>query len=259
MTLDIYQVDAFTDTLFSGNPAAICPLEDWIPDEKMQQIAMENNLSETAFFVKDKSGYRLRWFTPTDEVDLCGHATLASAHVLFEHLGYTGEKITFQTNSGDLHVHQKDGQLVMDFPATKRKKVIAPANLLKALNVSPLEVFKADDYMVVVEKQQQVENLDPNIPLLGTLKTRGVIVTARGEEIDFVSRFFAPSVGVDEDPVTGSAHTMLAPFWAKKLGKKVLRAQQISRRGGVVGCEVVGDRVKLKGNAITFLQGTISL
>lgn len=258
MTLDIFQVDAFTNSLFSGNPAAVCPLDGWIPDEQMQQIAMENNLSETAFFVKNGDAYHLRWFTPTDEVDLCGHATLASAHVLFEHLGYSGDKITFRTNSGDLLVHQKEAHLVMDFPSTEGKKVIAPTNLLKALNVSPLEVLKADDYMVVVEKQEQVEKLDPNIALLGTLKTRGVIVTARGREVDFVSRFFAPAVGVDEDPVTGSTHTLLAPYWAAKLNKKKLQARQLSSRGGTIGCNLRKKRVELSGQAVTFLKGKIS-
>lgn len=259
MTIDLYQVDAFAEQLFEGNPAAVCPLDEWLPDETLQKIAMENNLSETAFFVRDENKYRLRWFTPTDEVDLCGHATLASAYVLFEHLGVQEKEIVFDSNSGELRVKKQGDELAMDFPATIGKKAIPPSSLLKALNVSPLEVYKADDYMVVMEKEQQIRKLKPNISLLETIKTRGIIVTAPGSEVDFVSRFFAPAVGVDEDPVTGSTHTMLAPYWAKKLGKDKLQARQISQRGGNIRCKLLDGRVEIAGKALTYLTGQISI
>lgn len=263
MELDLYQVDAFTSKPFEGNPAAVCPLEEWMPDELLQKIAMENNLSETAFFMEEGNGYRLRWFTPEAEVDLCGHATLASAHVLFEHLGYAGEEILFHSNSGELKVSKGEHLLVMDFPQTPGSKVEPPELLLEAmsLDASVAETYRATDYMMVLGNQSAVEKLDPDYQLLKQLKTRGIIVSAPSDspEYDFVSRFFAPALAINEDPVTGSAHTMMAPFWADRFGKKNLKARQISRRGGDVHCTVLRDRVELGGQAVTYLQGTVRI
>lgn len=257
MKLPIYQVDAFATKVFEGNPAAVCPLNEWLSDEVMQNIAMENNLSETAFFVNQGESYRLRWFTPETEVDLCGHATLASAHVLFEHLGYEEEVIRFGSNSGELRV-QKDGdRLVMDFPTSELEESEVPSELEEALGALPTELFRADDYLYIVDSEQQIRALDPDFRLLKQVNTRGIIITAPSEEFDFVSRFFAPAVGIDEDPVTGSAHTMLAPYWSKRLGKDKLIGRQISKRGGTVYCHQKGDRVELGGEARTFMKGQI--
>lgn len=259
MKLPIYQVDAFATEVFEGNPAAVCPLYEWLPDVVMQNIAMENNLSETAFFVNQGESYRLRWFTPQTEVDLCGHATLASAYVLFEHLGYEEEVIRFDSNSGELRVQKVGDRLVMDFPTSDLEESEAQAELEEALGVSPSELFKADDYLYVVDSEKEVRNLDPDFRLLKRIDTRGIIVTAPGEEFDFVSRFFAPAVGINEDPVTGSAHTMLTPYWSKRLGKEELVGRQISRRGGTVYCYHKGDRVELGGEARTFMEGQIKI
>ncbi|GAA5521961.1 PhzF family phenazine biosynthesis protein [Aliifodinibius salicampi] len=260
MNLKIYQVDAFASAIFHGNPAAVCPLEEWLAKEQMQNIAMENNLAETAFFVKEEEGYALRWFTPQTEVDLCGHATLASAHVLFEHMGYKKEVIRFHTNSGILSVRRKGDQLTMDFPTAELNDFEPPAVLEEALRLPPTKVYKDTDILYVVNNGLQLRNMDPDFRLLKQLNTRGVIVTAPGiGDVDFLSRFFAPAVGVDEDPVTGSAHTMLTPYWSKRLGKKRLIGRQISKRGGTVYCEYKGDRVVLSGEACTYLEGTILL
>ncbi|WP_138431419.1 PhzF family phenazine biosynthesis protein [Fodinibius saliphilus] len=259
MRLDIYQVDAFAKELFEGNPAAVCPLEEWLPDEQMQQIAMENNLSETAFFVQTDNGFHLRWFTPTTEVDLCGHATLATAHVIFEHLNYPENEIHFNSRSGELIVKKEQGRLKMNFPAAKVKEAQLPDFLEKAIGVSCQELYRDTDLLYVVESEQQVRDLNPDIRLLAKADVRGVIVTALGNEVDFVSRFFAPNAGVDEDPVTGSAHTMLIPYWSEKLGKKELIARQISQRGGTVYCTYLGERVQLAGEACTFLEGKVQL
>jgi PhzF family phenazine biosynthesis protein len=254
MKQKIYQVDAFADRLFEGNPAAVCPLDEWLPDGKLQQIAMENNLSETAYFVDEDDGYRLRWFTPAAEVDLCGHATLASAHVLFEHLDYRNPEITFNSNSGPLKVRKDSGMLVMNFPTSVWEEADPPEELMDALGTGAEEVYRASDYMVVLESEEQVRNLDPNFFLLNRIETRGVIVTAPGEQYDFVSRFFAPAVGINEDPVTGSAHTMLAPYWSERLGKDELKARQVSNRGGTVYCRMLADRVEIAGKAVTYLE-----
>lgn len=259
MQLTLYQVDAFASAVFEGNPAAVCPLDEWISDELMQQIAMENNLSETAFFVEDGDKYQLRWFTPTTEVDLCGHATLASAHVLFEHLGYDKEEIRFSCNSGELSVQKEDGRLVMNFPASELNISAVPDILEEAIEIPSKELYRDTDYLYVVENEEQVQNLNPDIRLLKKADVRGIIVTAPGKEVDFVSRFFAPGAGVDEDPVTGSAHTMLTPYWSKELGKRELVARQVSQRGGTVYCKFLGDRVELGGTAKTFMKGTITL
>lgn len=260
MSLPIFQVDAFTSELFAGNPAAVVPLEEWLTDEQMQNIAAENNLSETAFFVKEGDGYRLRWFTPTVEVDLCGHATLASAHVLFEELGYSEGEIIFKTKSGLLTVSKKDNRLLMNFPGDHMDKAEAPDVLFRALGIpKTFEVYKSDDYMVVLDSEEEVAALKPDIKMLSEVEARGIIVTAPGNEVDFISRFFAPQSGVDEDPVTGSAHTKSTPYWSKKLGKEELKARQISKRGGDLICKMKGDRVEISGSAITYLKGEITV
>lgn len=259
MKFTLYQVDAFASSVFEGNPAAVCPLEEWIPKEQMQQIAMENNLSETAFFVSTNGLYRLRWFTPATEVDLCGHATLASASVLFNHLGYSEDVIRFESNSGELLVRREGERLIMNFPAAALHEAKAPDFLKQAIGIPPKELYKDTDYLYVIDTEQQVRNLDPDIRLLKKADVRGVIVTAPGEAVDFVSRFFAPAAGVDEDPVTGSAHTMLTPYWSRRLGKDELIGRQVSRRGGTVYCQHLGDRVELGGQAQTFMKGEIEI
>lgn len=259
MKLTLYQVDAFANHIFEGNPAAVCPLDEWLPDDLMQNIAMENNLSETAFFVEQGGDYRLRWFTPATEVDLCGHATLASSHVIFEHLGYNQDTIRFDSNSGALQVHKEDDRLVMNFPASVGESVEVPEYLEEAIGLPAQELYKDTDYLYIVENENQVKNLEPDIRLLKKADVRGIIVTAPGKDVDFVSRFFAPGAGVDEDPVTGSAHTMLTPYWASRLGKEEMVARQISKRGGTVYCRMKGDRVELGGHACTVMQGEVSI
>jgi PhzF family phenazine biosynthesis protein len=257
MKLRQFQVDAFARKLFEGNPAAVCPLETWLDDAVLQGIATENNLSETAFFVPSGQGYELRWFTPAAEVDLCGHATLATAFVLFERLGHVQPEIAFHTRSGTLTVRQQDGLLVMDFPASMPEPCEAPRALVEGLGQPPAEVLAAADYVVVFDDEASIRNLQPDFGRLKQVRRRAVCVTAPGDEVDFVSRFFAPRVGIDEDPVTGSAHCQLTPYWAARLGKTKLRARQISRRGGEVLCELRGDRVLLAGSAVLFAEGTI--
>jgi PhzF family phenazine biosynthesis protein len=259
MKLLMYQVDAFTDRVFSGNPAAVCPLESWLPDTVLQAVAAENNLAETAFFVKEGSGYRLRWFTPMAEVDLCGHATLASADVLFRIMGYSGRSIQFETRSGILEVERRDGLYAMDFPATAPVECGASPVLADALGVTPQRILKAFDHIAVLETEAQVRAVSPNFARLADLDLRGVIVTARGARADFVSRFFAPKLGVNEDPVTGSTHCELAPYWGPQLGKTSMRAEQVSPRGGTVLCEIRGDRVTLSGGAAHYMTAEIQI
>jgi predicted PhzF superfamily epimerase YddE/YHI9 len=259
MRLRQYQVDAFANRLFEGNPAAVCPLEHWLQDEVLQAIAEENRLSETAFFVPVGEIFQLRWFTPLAEVDLCGHATLATAHVLFAILGYPEPVVRFSTRSGDLSVERQGDSLAMDFPALPLAACEAPRMLIEALGDVPLEVLAADDYVAVYDSEAAILGLEPDMSKLRNLELRGVCVTARGRDVDFVSRFFAPRVGVPEDPVTGSAHCELAPYWAQRLGRKRLRARQLSSRGGEVHCQVSGDRVILSGRAVTFMEGEIFL
>jgi PhzF family phenazine biosynthesis protein len=259
MKLRQYQVDAFASRPFQGNPAAVCPLERWLPDELMQAIAGENNLSETAFFVPSDRGYALRWFTPVAEVDLCGHATLASAHVLFEHLGHAQPSITFATRSGDLIVERRDGRLVMDFPACPPEPCATPDGLAEGLGRRPIKVLAGDDYLAVFESEADIRAIVPDHALLSRLDRRGVCITAPGESADFVSRFFGPKLGVPEDPVTGSAHCMLTPYWAGRLGRDSLSARQVSRRGGDLGCELRGDRVLIAGRAVTVMTAEIDL
>lgn len=259
MKIRQYQVDAFATRAFEGNPAAVCPLDRWLDDGLLQAIAEENNLSETAFFVPSDKGFRLRWFTPAIEVGLCGHATLATAHVLFEHLGYPGRAVTFETRSGALTVKRKGDSLEMDFPASPATPCASFEPLARALGRQPLEVLRADDYMVVFEDEAAIRGIKPDFSLLGRLDLRGVIITAPGSAYDFVSRFFAPRLGIPEDPVTGSAHCTLAPYWAGRLGKRVLSARQVSKRGGSIACELDDGRVLLSGSAVTFMEADISL
>jgi len=258
MKIKQYQVDAFTTRVFEGNPAAVCPLASWLSDEILQAIAQENNLSETAFFVPSDKGFGLRWFTPVKEVDLCGHATLATAHIIFEALGYPKQTITFETRRGELIVDKKGERLEMDFPAYPPTPREPSEALIKGLGQRPIEVFVADDYLAVFDSETTVRAITPNLALLGELDLRGVIITAPGTDVDFVSRFFAPKFGIPEDPVTGSAHCALAPFWAKKLGKNILTARQVSKRGGDITCEIKADRVLLSGCAVTFMEAEIT-
>jgi predicted PhzF superfamily epimerase YddE/YHI9 len=257
MKLEIFQVDAFTSKPFGGNPAAIVPLEQWLPDETMQAIAMENNLAETAFFVRSENGYDLRWFTPTIEMDLCGHATLASGFLIFEILGADQQILRFQTRSGELTVEKVGGRYVLDFPSRPGVVTEPPAGLIEAVGKKPKEVLKSRDYMLVYESEADVVSIKPNFEALARINTHAVIVTAKGDDADFVSRFFAPEVGVPEDPVTGSAHCTLIPYWAEKLGKEKLYARQVSWRGGELFCELAGDRVKIGGDAVLFMKGEI--
>jgi len=260
MKIPIYQVDAFTDKAFGGNPAAVCPLKEWIRPEVMQKIAMENNLSETAFFVKEGDVYGLRWFTPTSEVDLCGHATLASSHVLFEELGYDEEEIKFETKSGRLVVKRDGNRLLMDLPANKMVQVQGPPILFQALGIKPTTfTFKSDDYMIVLDSEEEVASLEPDFKMLKEVDAPGVIVSAQGEEVDFVSRYFAPRIGIDEDPVTGAAHTKLTPYWSERLEKKEMEARQISNRVGVLTVRDKNDRVEILGSAVTFMRGEIKI
>ena len=262
MKLDLYQVDAFTDQLFKGNPAAVCPLESWLPDERMQQIAAENNLAETAFYVPQGDRFGLRWFTPTTEVDLCGHATLATAHVLLEVLQLPVSEVQFDTRSGILRVRREGKRLVMDFPADTLTPTDVPALAGKGLGISqPVACFRGlSDYLIVLENQSQLTAIQPNFAAIAEDKTvRAVIVTAPGNTVDFVSRCFAPQSGIDEDPVTGSAHTTLTIYWANRLGKLQLTAQQLSARQGILYCEHLGERVAIAGEAVLYLKGEIYL
>ena len=257
MRLKQYQVDAFARRVFEGNPAAVCPLNAWLDDAVLQAIAEENNLAETAFFVPTLKGFHLRWFTPVAEVDLCGHATLASAHVIFEVLGYPEQVIAFETRSGTLAVERRDGLLAMNFPSMPPKPCHPPAALIEGLGRHPVEVLAADDYIAVFDSEAVIRSISPDLAKLRELGLRGVSVTAPGAGVDFVSRFFAPKFGIPEDPVTGSAHCELAPYWASKLGKATLTAQQVSKRGGDILCELSGNRVVLLGSAITFMVAEI--
>jgi len=259
MRLQLFQVDAFAERLFEGNPAAVVPLTVWLKDDVLQAIAQENNLSETAFFVSEGDGYRLRWFTPEAEVDLCGHATLASAHVLFEHLEHQGDEIRFQSNSGELRVLRSSEGLTLDFPAIIPKPMGMLPEIIDGLGAEPGALLSAPDYVAVFETEAQIRALQPDFAVLKRLDRRGVLATAPGDEVDFVSRCFFPKLQVDEDPVTGSAHCKLVPYWAQRLGKTRLVARQISRRGGTLRCELKGKRVFLTGRAVDYLRGSIEL
>jgi PhzF family phenazine biosynthesis protein len=259
MKIKIYQIDAFTDKVFGGNPAAVCILDKWLEDEIMQNIGAENNLAETAFVVKRGNDFEIRWFTPTVEVDLCGHATLAAAYVLYEYCDYKSDEIIFHSNaSGKLLVRKEDDSLILNFPSDTYNEVETPQTLIDAFGKKPIETFKGKtDYLLIYQSQKDIENIKPNIDLIASIGGRGVIVSSQGEHTDFVSRFFAPQAGVDEDPVTGSAHTTLAPIWSKKLNKEILTAKQLSKREGNLICKYLGDRVEIKGKAVTYLIGEI--
>lgn len=258
MKLTLYQVDAFASKLFSGNPAAIIPLDAWLSDELMQKLGMENNLAETAFFVKNGDHFDLRWFTPELEIDLCGHATMASAYVLFEKLGYKKDSVVFHTKSGALTVTRNGNLLVMDFPSWKPEMIHDyPPDLLPSLgNPEITGVYKYRDYLVELPDEAAVKKVQPDFTLMKKIDEK-VIITAPGKDVDFVSRFFAPTAGVDEDPVTGSAHAQLIPFWSYKLGKQKMRARQLSKRGGEVYCEQKGDRVIIGGECVFYMKGEI--
>jgi len=258
MELNLYQIDAFTDRVFKGNPAAVCPLERWLKDADLQAVAEENNLSETAFYVPAEAGFHLRWFTPKSEVDLCGHATLATAFVIFNFSDYADDTVKFETRSGELMVSKNNELLVMDFPSQPGKPCATPPLLVEGLGKTPIEVLSSEDYMAVFEHQEDVTALKPNFDALSKLDLRGVMVTAKGKDVDFVSRFFAPRYGINEDPVTGSAHCALTPYWAGKLNKTKLSAKQVSKRTGYIACELKGNRVFLSGKAVKYLEGKIN-
>lgn len=260
MNLTIYQIDAFSKEVFRGNPAAVCPLREWLPAETMQAIASENNLSETAFFVHNGEHFDIRWFTPSFEIELCGHATLASAFVIFEILQAEDETVRFRSHlSGDLSVEKQGSIYVLDFPSRPPQPTEALPGLIGAIGKEPKEVLRGRDFFLVYGSESEVLGIEPNFSELLKVPTHGVIVTAPGDDSDFVSRFFAPEVGVFEDPVTGSSHCNLIPFWAERLGKEALFARQVSARGGELFCELHGDRVKIGGHATMYLKGEIFL
>jgi PhzF family phenazine biosynthesis protein len=256
----LYQIDAFAGEPFTGNPAAVVIMDEWPEIQTMQNIAMENNLSETAFLVKEDTVYNVRYFTPTIEVDLCGHATLASGFVLFTFYNEMNP-ITFRTISkGDLYVNKQDKHIILNFPIDYFKVISLPEFTIEALKIEPSEIYLGrNDMMLVYENEDQIREMNPNFEMISKIPTRGIMVTAPGIEVDFVSRFFAPQSGIPEDPVTGSAHTTLIPYWAKRLGKTKMVARQLSKRGGTIYCELCGDRVKIGGKAIHYLTGEISI
>ncbi|GGG39634.1 isomerase [Croceivirga lutea] len=260
MKLTLYQVDAFAEKVFEGNPAAICPLEEWLPTVTMQKIAQENNLSETAFILRKNDGFEIRWFTAEIEVDLCGHATLAAAHAIFNYLNYQENTIQFfSPRSGKLSVFKDENNLLtLDFPTDETTILENKNEINEAIGLAPLVTIKGKtDYLLIYRSQKEIEAITPNFHLVNQLDCRGVIVSAPGEKVDFVSRFFAPQCSIPEDPVTGSAHTTMIPYWSKELGKTKLTAKQLSERGGYLVCEFLGDRVKIAGNAVTYLIGEI--
>jgi len=266
--MEYHIIDAFTEKLFCGNPAGVCLPDSWLSDSVMQSIAAENNLSETAFLVKQENGnYGLRWFTPTLEIDLCGHATLASAFVLFGHREKNAHELIFDTASGELIVTRDNEFLCLDFPATPAEKCPTYPSIIKTFDLEPLTVYKSIDFMVLVEDEKTLRQLSPDFTALKHLKAEaeldhdrfGVIVTAAGLQCDFVSRYFAPDAGVPEDAVTGRAHCTLTPFWSERLNKKIMDARQLSARGGVLRCEDCNERVKISGKAVRYLRGNIEL
>lgn len=262
MRIPLYQVDAFAEKAFEGNPAAVCPLNQWLDDSLLQKIAAENNLSETAFFVSTGDDFQLRWFTPVEEVDLCGHATLASAHVLFKHLGYQSHSINFLTKSGKLTVEKTDNGYQMNFPATMPAQISTdiPTDLIAVFGATkPVSVMAAFDYILVLNNEQEVRDFVPDLVRWQNIDLRGVVITAPGNDVDFVSRCFFPKLDVNEDPVTGSAQCELAPYWASMLDKNTLIGQQISARSGRIHCQLVADRVLLSGTAIDYMMGEIHL
>lgn len=260
MKIPVFQADAFADKLFQGNPAAVCPLNEWLSDGILQNIASENNLSETAFFIKDKEGFHIRWFTPETEVSLCGHATLATAAVIFRKLNFKGEEIVFHSASGNLKVKQEGALFTLDFPSEKAVAAEPHAEIQKALNVDPKQWLKGkEDYLLVCENEGEISSINPDFHLLKKHSKRGIIVTAPGTQTDIVSRFFAPAVGINEDPVTGSAHTLLIPYWSERLNKKKITSFQLSKRGGRLQCEDRDERVLISGKVSFYMQGIITV
>jgi PhzF family phenazine biosynthesis protein len=260
MNLPIYQVDAFASKIFSGNPAAVVPLEKWIDDSTMQNIAAENNLAETAFFVKEKDAYHIRWMTPTVEVPLCGHATLASAYVIFNFIEKDATKIKFLSKSGELFVEREREMLSLNFPSNKPHETEIPKEIFECFEKEPVEILSNGFFLFVVfDSEDFIKKYQPKIDLLKKIHSHAVIITAKGDSVDFVSRMFAPNSGIDEDPVTGSAHTVLTPYWSEKLGKKKLIAHQTSQRGGELLCEDLGSRIKISGKTVLYLTGSIYL
>jgi PhzF family phenazine biosynthesis protein len=260
MKIRLFQIDAFTDKVFGGNPAGVCPLDSWLPDALMQQIAMENNQAETAFFVRNKTGFDIRWFTPGVEVDLCGHATLAAAFVVFKLGLVSGRTVEFGSRSGILNVTKDDDFLTLDFPVDEYAKVDAPEDLVAGMGLAPMEAYKGKtDYMLVYSTADEIENMKPDLTKISGVPARGIIATAPGKDVDFVSRFFAPQSGIPEDPVTGSAHTTLTPYWAERLGRTELRARQLSKRRGLLRCRLAGKRVEISGQARFYMSGEINL
>lgn len=259
MKLQIYQIDAFASSSFEGNPAAVVPLEEWLPDATMQAIAQENNLAETAFYVATNNGFHIRWFTPIREVELCGHATLAAAHVLFTIVGYQGDMLSFDSRSGTLSVAKSGNLLSLDFPCQAPLQCDTPDPLVQGLGKKPTDCLSHSDYIAVLEHEQDVLELAPDPESLKQLGLRGVIVTAPSSTYDFVARFFAPKFGIPEDSVTGSAYTQLVPYWSQRMGKTTFHAKQVSARGGELWCSLEQERVKISGHAVTYMQGTIAI
>lgn len=259
MKLKIYQLDAFVNKAFSGNPAAVCPMDEWVSDELLQKIAMENNLAETAFYIPKGDSYEIRWFTPTVEVNLCGHATLAAAYVLFHHENHKENSIRFYSpRSGELSVKKKGDLLTLNFPADLYEAITLTEGMEACFEEKSIEAYKGKtDFMLVFATEEEIINAKPNLSEISKLEGRGVIITARGSEADFVSRFFAPQSGIDEDPVTGSAHTTLTPYWAKQLGKHDLSAIQLSARRGYLQCSWLNERVEISGRAQLYMSGEI--
>jgi len=257
MEIPLYQIDAFTNHVFGGNPAAVCPLSEWIADDLMQKIAEENNLSETVFFVRRGDRYEIRWFTPTTEIELAGHPTLAAAYVIFNYCDHGSNRISFSSKSGELTVTRDSDLIRMNFPALPMADAGENDLLNRALGLAPVELYLSRDYLAVYHTQKEILSIDPDFGLLKKLDCLGVIITAPGDEADFVSRCFAPSVGIDEDPVTGSAHSTLIPYWAGRLKKATLHAYQLSKRGGELFCRHLGDRVEIGGKAVPYLSGKI--
>lgn len=258
MELMLYQVDAFTSKPFAGNPAAVCPVDEWPADHLLQAVAAENNLSETAFVGPGEHGLAIRWFTPAAEVDLCGHATLAAARVLFERDAVDGDRVEFESRSGMLAVDRlPDGRLEMNFPAYPREQLEVTPGIAQTLGAVPQELWLAKFYMAVFDSEDEVRSVAPDLKRVAQLDTTGLIVTAPGRDVDFVSRFFAPRLGISEDPVTGSAHCALTPYWAERLGKTELRARQVSKRGGELWCALDGDRVRIAGHAVEVMSGVM--
>lgn len=255
--MKIFQIDVFTNKIFKGNPAAVCPLDHWPDDTILQSVAAENNLSETAFFVRQKDHFELRWFTPVTEVDLCGHATMASAFVIFTELDPSLSKVRFRTKSGELFVTKETDFLKMSLPSIPAAECEAPDLLIEGLGHTPSAIYRASNYLAVYNSEREIKEIRPDFEILKRLDHHGVIITAPGDNVDFVSRFFAPKEGINEDPVTGSAHSTLTPYWAERTGKTRFNARQVSERGGDLKCELSGSRVLISGNAVKYMQGEL--